>query len=37
VAARARDETDLARLNEQLVSVVDETMRPEHAGLWLKE
>jgi hypothetical protein len=35
-SARLRDETDLDRLGGELVSVVHETMRPEHASLWLK-
>ena len=35
-AASARDETDLARLNERLVSVVNETMQPASVGLWLR-
>jgi hypothetical protein len=34
-SARLRDETDLDRLGGELVSVVHETMRPEHASLWL--
>jgi len=33
--ASARDETDLERLRERLLAVVDETMQPEQAGLWL--
>jgi hypothetical protein len=35
-AASARDETDLERLNAQLVGVVDKTMQPESVGLWLR-
>jgi hypothetical protein len=35
-SARLREETDLDRLGRELVSVVHETMRPEHASLWLK-
>ena len=35
--ATARDETDLARLAEELRSVVSETVQPEFVGLWLKE
>jgi hypothetical protein len=36
-SSRLRDETDLDRLGEDLVRVVEETMRPSHTGLWLKE
>jgi hypothetical protein len=36
-AAGARDETDLERLNERLVTVVDETMQPASISLWLKD
>jgi hypothetical protein len=32
-----RDETDLARLTDALVQVVDETVQPEFVGLWLRE
>jgi hypothetical protein len=32
---RLRDETDLATLNNELVTVVRETMQPEHISLWL--
>jgi len=35
-AARGRDETDLERLSDQLVAVVDETMQPTSVGLWLR-
>jgi hypothetical protein len=35
-SARLREETDLDRLGGELVSVVHETMRPEHASLWLR-
>jgi hypothetical protein len=35
-SARLREETDLDRLGGELVSVVHETVRPEHASLWLK-
>jgi hypothetical protein len=35
-SARLREETDLDRLGGELVSVVHQTMRPEHASLWLR-
>ena len=33
-SAKLRDETDLDRLGNDLVSVVGETLQPAHAGLW---
>ena len=35
-SARLRDETDLDSLNTELITVVRETMQPEHATLWLR-
>jgi hypothetical protein len=36
-AASARDEVDLERLASALLGVIDESMRPEAIGLWLKK
>jgi len=36
-AATCRDETDLDKLAESLINVVQETMQPEHVSLWLKD
>jgi hypothetical protein len=35
-SAKLRDETDLGALNDELVSVVKETMQPAHVGFWLR-
>jgi hypothetical protein len=35
LSAKLRDETDLDELNDNLVSLVRETMQPEHVSLWL--
>ena len=35
-SAKLRDETDLDRLADEMVSVVRETMQPVHASLWLR-
>ena len=36
-AASLREETDLARLGDTLISVVEKTVQPEHVSLWLRE
>jgi hypothetical protein len=36
-SATLRAETDLTRLSEQLVAVVQETMQPAHISLWLSK
>jgi hypothetical protein len=34
-SAKLRDETDLDSLNTELITVVRESMQPEHVSLWL--
>jgi MFS family permease len=36
-SARLREETDLERLGDEMVSVVKETVRPAYASLWLRD
>lgn len=35
--ATARDETDLDKLTAEILAVVEETMQPVHASMWLRE
>jgi hypothetical protein len=35
-SSKLRDETNLDRLGEELISVVGETMQPAHVSLWLR-
>jgi hypothetical protein len=34
---QARDETDLERLGQRLLQVVDESMQPAHVDLWVRQ
>jgi len=36
-AARAREVTDIEQLSAEMVTVVEETMKPESVTLWLKK
>ena len=35
-SARLRDQVDLGRLSDELVQVVEDTVQPAHASLWLR-
>ena len=35
-SSKLREETDINRLGGELVSVVRETMQPDHGSLWLR-
>ncbi len=36
-SSRLRNETDIEQLREDLISVVQETMQPEHVSVWLRQ
>jgi hypothetical protein len=36
-SATLRSKTDLTAIRERLLDVIDETMRPTHTSLWLRE
>jgi hypothetical protein len=35
-SSRLRDEVDLDQLTDDLVAVIEESLQPEHASLWLR-